>query len=426
MISAREAAFRSLIKCEQNNSYTNLEIDSAIKKFGLEGAERALYTTLVYGVTERRITLDYRLSLFTHTPWDELAPELRTILRIGGYQILYLDRIPESAAVNESTALAHLHAPRGAHNLVNAVLRELCRKKDYFPLPEDRVGALSVKYSVPSELIGIWERSYGEEKTLEILEATFCRPRVTLRVNTLKITADTLISKLDERGVKSEYGKIEGSVVLDISASLSDMMDLINDGYCFVQDMSSQTAVKMLDPKEGELIVDCCSCPGGKSFGAAIEMQDKGRIYSFDLHKNKLSLVEKGAKKLGIEIISTAERDGRHPDSDLIGRCDRVICDVPCSGLGVIAKKPEIRYKELSDIKRLPEIQYAILSASVGYLKPGGRILYSTCTINSAENEDIVERFLKENSEYTLVEQKTFFPTTQSDGFYAAVIEKRT
>ena len=204
MISAREAAFRSLIKCERNKSYTNLEIDSAIKKFGLEGAERALYTTLVYGVTERRITLDYRLSRFTHTPWEELAPELRTILRIGGYQILCLDRIPESAAVNESTALAHRHAPRGAHNLVNAVLRELCRKKNEFPLPEGRVEALSVKYSVPTELIGIWERSYGEEKTLEILEATFCRPRVTLRVNTLKITADTLISKLDERGVKSK------------------------------------------------------------------------------------------------------------------------------------------------------------------------------------------------------------------------------
>lgn len=424
MISAREAAFRSLIKCEQNKSYTNLEIDSAIKKIGLEGAERALYTTLVYGVTERRITLDYRLSRFTHTPWDELAPELRTILRIGGYQILCLDRIPESAAVNESTELARRHAPRGSHNLVNAVLRELCRKKKDFPLPDDRVEALSVKYSVPCALIGIWEASYGQEKTLEILEATFCRPCVTLRVNTLKITADDLITRLCERSIDAQKGNVEGSVVLDPSASLSDMIDLIEDGYCFVQDLSSQTAVKMLAPEADELIADCCSCPGGKSFGAAIEMKGRGKIHSFDLHKNKLSLVDKGAKKLGIEIISTAERDGRIPDPELIGKCDRVICDVPCSGLGVIAKKPEIRYKELSDIVRLPEIQYSILAASVGYLKSGGHILYSTCTINSAENEAVVNRFLAENAGYRLIEQKTFFPTPQSDGFFAAVIEK--
>ena len=424
MIGAREAAYRSLIKCEQNKSYTNLEIDAAIKRFGLEGAERGLYTTLVYGVTERRITLDYRLSRLCHTPWEELAPEVRAILRIGGYQILYLDRIPESAAVNESTGLAKRMAPRGSHGMVNAVLRELCRKKNDFPLPDDRLDALPVKYSVPRELIGIWERSYGTETALEILEATFCRPCVTLRVNTLKTTPDKLLSVLSGRGIKAGHGDIEGSVVLDITASLSDMLDLIEDGSCFVQDVSSQTAVKMLAPAADELIVDCCACPGGKSFGAAIEMKGRGKLCSFDLHKSKLSLIDKGAKKLGIDIITTAERDGRNPDPDLIGKCDRVICDVPCSGLGVIAKKPEIRYKELSDIERLPEIQYAILSASVGYLKNGGRILYSTCTINSAENEQVVDRFLSESQGYRLIEQKTFIPTPQSDGFFAAVIEK--
>jgi 16S rRNA (cytosine967-C5)-methyltransferase len=307
---------------------------------------------------------------------------------------------------------------------VNAVLRELCRKRSDFPLPKDRLDALSIRYSVPRGLIEIWESSYGEEKAIEILEATFCRPCVTLRVNTLKASAESLISMLCDRKIKAEKGDVEGSVVLDVTASLSDMLDLIEDGLCFVQDASSQAALRMLGPKEDELIVDCCACPGGKSFGAAIEMQGRGRLFSFDLHKSKLSLIDKGAKKLGIDIISTAERDGRKPDPELIGKCDRVICDVPCSGLGVIAKKPEIRYKELSDIDRLPEIQYAILSASVGYLKDGGRILYSTCTINSRENEDNVDRFLKEHSGYKLIEQKNFFPTTQSDGFFAAVIEK--
>ncbi len=425
MISAREAAFRSLVKCEQSGSYTNLEIDSKIKKFGLEGPERALYTTLVYGVTERTITLDHRLSRLTRGDWTALAPEVRTILRIGGYQILYLDRIPESAAVNESTELARRHAPRGAHNLVNAVLRQLCRTKNDFPLPDDPKQALSIRYSVPEALIDIWERSYGEQKTLEILEATFSRPQVTLRVNTLKNSDDELIMKLDGRGVKAEKAGLDGAVALDGSASFADMTDLIEDGSCFVQDLSSQSAVRMLAPLPGELIVDTCACPGGKSFSCAVEMQGKGEIHSFDLHKNKLPLIEKGAAKLGIDIITVAERDARHPDESLVGRCDRVICDVPCSGLGVIAKKPEIRYKDLCDIERLPAVQYAILCASVGYLKPGGRILYSTCTINSRENEDNVERFLNENSGYILIEQRTFFPTPQSDGFYAAIIEKK-
>lgn len=426
MIGAREAAFRSLLKCEQSGSYTNLEIDSKIKKFGLEGPEKSLYTMLVYGVTERRITLDWRLSRLTRGDWEAVAPEVRTILRIGGYQILYLDRIPERAAVNESTELARRHAPRGAHNLVNAVLRELCRRKDEFPLPNDRIAALSVRFSVPETLINIWESSYGEEKTLEILEATFSRPSVTLRVNTLKNTADELLSKILEQGVIAEKGVLDGSVVLSPTSSLADIFNLIEDGSCFVQDASSQTAVKMLAPGEGELLADTCACPGGKSFSAAVEMHGQGEIHSFDLHKNKLSLIEKGAKKLGIDIITVAERDARKPDESLIGRCDRVICDVPCSGLGVIAKKPEIRYKNLSDIERLPEVQYDILCASVRYLKPGGRILYSTCTINSRENEDIVARFLNDHSDYTLIEQKTFFPTMQNDGFFAAVIRKKS
>lgn len=424
MISAREAAFRSLVKCEQSGSYTNLEIDSKIKKYGLVGPERSLYTTLVYGVTERQITLDYRLSRLTRGDWAALAPEVRTILRLGGYQILYLDRIPESAAVNESTELARRHAPRGAHNLVNAVLRQLCRTKNEFPLPKERRAALSVRYSVPESLIEIWERSYGEEKTLEILEATFARPSVTLRVNTLKNTSDELVSKLVKRGVNAQKGSLEGSVALAPSASLADMFDLIEDGSCFVQDLSSQTAVKMLAPKEGHLLVDTCACPGGKSFCAAVEMHGRGEIHSFDLHKSKLSLIEKGAKKLGIDIITVAERDARKPDEALVGRCDSVICDVPCSGLGVIAKKPEIRYKDIESIDRLPEVQYDIFCASVGYLKPGGRLLYSTCTINSRENEDIVTRFIEEHPDFLLIEQKTFFPTTHSDGFFAAVIEK--
>ena len=420
-VSAREAAYRSLVRCENDGSYTNLEIDSKIKKYRLEGAERSLFTVLVYGVTERRLTLDFRLSPCVTGGLGRLAPEVVTVLRLGAYQILYLDRIPDSAAVNESVELARRHCPGGAHKLVNAVLRELCRTKDTPPpFPADPHEAAEVRYGVPRGLIELWTGSYGAEKTEEILIALSVRPPVTVRVNTLKTTVGELAGLLGGR-----EGPVPHSLILDEKTVPEILRRVLSDGLCYVQDLSSQEAVAALDVRPGMTVVDVCCCPGGKSFASALAMENDGAIYSFDLHENKLSLVTGTAAKLGIDVVTAAARDAREPDPDLFGKADRVICDVPCSGLGVIAKKPEIRYRDLSAAEKLPGLQFEILRASASYLKPGGRMLYSTCTLNRAENEEVVSRFLAETPEFALLSEQTFFPSPTNDGFFAAVMEKR-
>lgn len=423
---ARKAAFLSLIRAEKSGSYTNLEIDSKIKKFGLAGAERALYTALVYGVTERRITLDFRLAPLVSGGLDRLASEVLCILRLGAYQIIYLDRVPNSAAVNESVILAKEFAPR-ARGLVNAVLRSLCRTLDDPPaLPDDPVLRAEIEYGVPRGIIALWNGCYGEEKTREILDGLSRRPLTALRVNTLKTTPEALASRLAEGGYTARPGDAESSLILSGPGSPETLRAALEDGLCFVQDLSSQTAVGMLGVREGDFVIDCCCCPGGKTFAAALATGGRGSVRAFDLHENKLSLVSRTAERLGVGgIIGTAARDARDPDPALYGKADRVICDVPCSGLGVIAKKPEIRYRALESAARLPELQLAILAASSRYLKSGGRLLYSTCTLNGAENGGVTAAFLESADGFSLIGERTFFPTPQNDGFYAAVIEKK-
>ena len=424
-VSAREAAYRSLIRCEQSGSYTNLEIDAKIKKYGLEGAERALYTRLVYGVTEKKITLDFRIAAHLRGDMRDLAPEAATVLRLGAYQVLYLDRVPDSAAVNESVELARRHAPGGAHNLINAVLRALCRAKDSPPpLPDDRLAALEVAYAVPRGVIALWEHSYGEEKARLILDALDGPQQIALRVNTLKTTVERLAAELAEAGVAASPAEPDGCLLLDDGVLPPAVRAAVADGRCFVQDRASQLAVAALAPGPGELVADLCACPGGKTFAAALLMGNKGEVRAFDLHENKLSLVASGAASLGLTCVCVAARDARDPDPALVGKCDRVICDLPCSGLGVIAKKPEIRYRDLDSVARLPELQFEILRAAASCVKPGGRLLYSTCTLNADENENVVARFLDSAPSFAAVASQTVFPSPSTDGFFFSVLAR--
>ncbi len=424
MISAREAAYRSLVKMKTKSAYSNLEVDSAIKKYSLEGAERSLFSALVYGVTERLITLDYYISAFSTKAVDKLDFEVLTVLRLSAYQIFFLDRVPDHAAVNEGVELAKRRCKRGSEGFVNAVLRKLIQNKNNIKMPTQKRELLSVKYSVPEWIIELWLNGYGEEKCLEILEGINKTPRMTLRVNTLVNTRVSLSQKLEEAGIATEPTDTLSGLRLLTNASYDMLKNAADNGF-YIQDEASQKAVAMLAPKAGDFIIDTCACPGGKSFGAAITMENEGRLLSIDLHESKLSLIEKGACNLGIEIIETRAHNSRECISEFIGKADRVICDVPCSGLGVIAKKPETRYKDKNDVQRLPQIQYEILNASANYLKEGGTLLYSTCTLNPAENEDIVNAFLSNKSEFSLKEMRTFFPVAgESDGFFVAVLQK--
>lgn len=438
-ISAREAAFDSLTLCEKDGKYSNLEIDARIVRCKLEGAEKNLFTALVYGVIERKITLDYIIGKLSSRPIESLDKSIKIILRLGLYQIIYLDRVPDSAAVNESVKLAKKAVP-AASAFVNAVLRGFLRVLDrqafMYPDRNDYTRYLSVRYSVSDDVVNTLMKT-GED--IEKLLSAFERqPLPTLRVNTLKITADELVKKLFSEGITYAAAKYSDFGLRLTDGKITEFItELIDKGYVYIQDEASQIATIAAGAKPKQIVIDTCACPGGKSFSLAILMNNEGEVYSFDLHKNKLSLVKKGADKLGITIIKTEEKNGTVLDEALIKKADIVLCDVPCSGLGVIAKKPEIRYKSCEDFERLPEIQYSIIKNSSNYVKSGGVLCYSTCTVNPAENGEVVKRFLLENNDFILEDflvgglesqdgMLTLYPHIhETDGFFVAKLRRK-
>ncbi len=415
MKNPRRLAFESLKKCEADGKYSNLEVTSRLCKNDLDERDRGLYTALVYGVIEKKITLD--TLILTLSDRKVLDKDTLTALRLGLYQILFMDRIPDHAAINESVSLVKStsRAP-----FVNAVLRRAVREKE--SLAERLVSAgESAVYSFPEWIIELWREGYGEERKTALLEAFSKKPPVTLRVNTLKITPDALLEKLPS----AEKHPFADDILVLREGGVEKLYGY-EEGLFFVQGTSSRVAVKALGLAGGERVIDTCACPGGKSFTAAIDMGNKGEIFSFDLHRSKLSLIEKGAKRLGLDIISADENNAYFPKEVLIGTADAVICDVPCSGLGIVAKKPDIKYKEREEIERLPEIQKKILEKSVLYLKKGGRLLYSTCTLNPRENERVTDAFLKENEGYKRLGSPTtvFAEEGYEDGFFYDIIVK--
>lgn len=375
----RALAIRSLLRIEKSGKYSNLEIDSAVESSHLTDADRRLFSRLVYGVLERKITLDAVIADFSKRPPEKLDPECRAALRVGLYQIKYSDRIPDHAAVSATVDAAG----EKYKSYVNGVLRSYLRNKDGYSLPVPEYGAerLSVLYSVSPGVAAILTDSYGEERAEEILSSFTGEGAVCLRLNTLKN------APLPD-GARPCEGPLFGIAAFVDSVS-PDVRRGIESGDWFVEDCSSILCSEVLGAMPGETVADVCAAPGGKSFSTALRMKNEGVVLSFDLHGNKLSLVEKGAERLGITVIRTEKRDGRDPRPDLADACDRVLCDVPCSGLGVISKKPEIRYKTKDDIVRLPEIGKELLAASASYVAPGGVLVYSTCTLNKKENEDV-------------------------------------
>lgn len=431
-MNVREAVYRSLIRIEKEKKYSSLELDSVISDMDLQGNDKAFFTTLLYGVIERKITLDYIISVYSNRPLNRLDLATVVILRLGLYQLFFLDRVPISAAVNESVKLAARYSSR-SKGFINSILRKASLEKE-IPLPDkerDFLFYLSVKYSLPSSICSIWQHDYSEfgEDFLSFVNSS---PFITLRVNTLKCTMEDVCEKFSN--VSQKCSLAPSGVKLTSRVPISEL-ELVKGDY-FVQDEASQTAVEVLGAEKGETVIDVCACPGGKSFGAAIDMENCGRVYSLDIHKSKLSLISSGAKRLGIDIIIPREHDSSSAICELLGSADRVICDVPCSGLGVIAKKSDLRYKDLDDLASLSELQYKILCSSAGYLKEGGVLVYSTCTLHKAENEDIVNKFLSEHSGFSLAPfivgkiscqgMLTLFPHIHStDGFFIAKIVKQ-
>ena len=432
---ARALALQILNRTDSQGQYTNLALDSALKKSALSAPDKALVTVLVYGVTERRLTLDFIADALSSRPTESLDGTVRNLLRMGLYQLRYLDRVPAHAAINETVALA----PKRARGFVNAVLREYTRRGNDVVFPDrqkDLYRYLSVTYSVPVPLCKKLTEIFGKERGETILEAFGHAPPVTLRVNTLKTSPEQMTSELCELGYR-----VQASDVLSTALRVPDFVPSgapqLTEGRVFVQDLASQICVEALGACPGERVIDACACPGSKTFGTAIRMQNEGQILAYDLHKSKLSLIESGAERLGISIIEVRERDARLHDPDLRNFADRVLCDVPCSGFGVLGKKPEIRYKDLSDAAALSDIQFAILQNCCRYVKDGGVLIYSTCTIFPEENEQNVARFLASHPEFSPEDfsfggicskdgMLTLTPDEHgTDGFFIAKLVKR-
>ena len=393
MKSARQTAFEILNKIQRDNSYSNLALDHALDKADTDNKEKKFVSALVYGVTERRITLDYNFSLYLSQPIKKLKPEVLTALRLGAYQILFMDKIPVSAAVNESVKLAKKNGAAFASGLVNAVLRKIISNG----LKTD--GSMSVNYSAPEWLCDMWCKSYGRENAEKLLEASFGAVDTVLRVNTEKIDADNLINLLAEEGFVCETGgNVENSAVVK-SGGAVHKTEAYKKGLFHVQDAASQLCCKALGVQENETVIDICAAPGGKSFTLAENMKNTGRIISCDIYEHRLKLISYGAERLGLTNIETVRNDGNvfNPDFPL---ADKILCDVPCSGLGVIRKKPEIRFKKCEEVDKLQDLQYSIMCISSRYLKIGGVMVYSTCSLNPNENEKIVEKFLTEHDNF--------------------------
>lgn len=412
---ARECALHIVRRVCEQGAYSNIEIATAVKKYGLIGVDRAFCVALANGVIERVYPLDHLISKASGRKTEDIDKELLAVLRLGFLQLYYMN-VPDMAACNESVALVKNKGRRG---FVNAVMRGACRNKAQLMQDlEDRAEGY-VKASLSSDIYSLIAKQYPESAE-QIAQAFYSRNALCLRVNTLKTTAKALSESLKARGAEVEA---QGKALL-VTGGADVALEAVNEGLAFVQGLSSQAAVEALQAKEGQTVIDACACPGGKTLGAALDMGGKGRVISMDLHANKLTLIEKSAAKLGIEIVETKAHDGRKPVEGFYEIADRVICDVPCSGLGAIKGRPEIRYKSLDTIQNLIETQRAILEGAWSYLKKGGRMVYSTCTINKDENEGVLVPFVKASGA-RLVSTRTVLPTEENhDGFYIAVLEK--
>ncbi|MDE5994780.1 MAG: 16S rRNA (cytosine(967)-C(5))-methyltransferase RsmB, partial [Oscillospiraceae bacterium] len=379
---------------------------------------------LVYVVIARIITVDYILSMILSQPINRLKPQVLTVLRMGVYQIKFMDKIPVSAAVNEGVKLIKQQGFSFASGLVNSVLRKTANSEILYPEKNDSIEYLSIRYSCPADLVQKYISDYGLENAVGILSTSLENPPLIIRVNTLKISPEKLIERLKAEDIEACACGLNGALTVKNGNIFAT--DCYSEGLFHVQDLASQMCINALDPKPCETVLDMCAAPGGKSFTIAEKMQNKGKIYSFDLYEHRLSLINSGAERLGIDIIQSQVRDASSTYDD-IPNADKILCDVPCSGLGVIRRKPEIKYKDLGFIDKLTDLQYNIICSASAYLKNGGRLVYSTCSLNKAENEKVCERFLKLHKDFTLIDgyPVTLMPhTDKTDGFFFAVFTK--
>ena len=430
MPDPRTEAVRLLTKFEKDASYSAIALSEALKNIDFaDSRDVSFAVSLVYGVLEHKITLDYNISLYLTSSVKKLKPVVLNCLRIGAYQLLYLDKVPQRAAVNESVRIVKKLGFSFASGLVNAVLRKIASSGLILPDDSNQEEYLSVRFSVDLSIARMLIRDYGFEKAQNILDVFSGRRPIYIRHNTLRCTGEQLKASLEADGVSFKETELEGCISISDTGDIS-RLSAYKNGYFHVQDMASQICCKLLGAKGGERIIDCCAAPGGKSFTVAQYMENCGSLISCDMYEHKISLINSGAKRLGITVIDAVCSDAVRLNT-LYSEADRVLCDVPCSGIGVMGRKPEIRYKNEADFSSLPEIQKNILYSCSEMVRKGGVLIYSTCTLNKKENEEICEGFLRDHPDFHISDDAdyksltdrfiTFLPDKNgSDGFFIA------
>ena len=387
--------------CRAEGGWVNSALKEQLAHDRLDRRDAALATRLAYGVLQNRALLDHYLQQLLTGRLKDLRPALRDILHLGLYQILFLDKIPDSAAVNEAVDLAKRYCKKqkNAAPLVNGVLRNAVRNRDTLKAPDD----LATKYSHPAGLVALLKSYVGEERLEIMLAANNAAPDTVIQVNTLRTTAAKLMVRLESEGVEAApHPWMENCLILKSTGALEKLPAFL-DGAFYVQDAAARLAVDCAEIPEGEyLVTDCCAAPGGKSFAAAMALGGRGRIVSSDIHEHKVPLMEKGAERLGFANMHPRHFDATVFDRSLENKVDFALVDVPCSGYGIIRKKPDIREKDPDTMKELPQLQLQILQNQARYVRPGGVLIYSTCTLVRRENEGVVEKFLKTNPEFRL------------------------
>ncbi len=435
--SARQIAYEILLKIEVSEAYSNLAIDSAVKMYNPDSTDCAFISRLVYGVVERKITLDYAISQYLSKSIKKTKPEILTILRLGAYQILFMDKIPGSAAVNESVKLAKNNKCDFASGLVNAILRRISQNKLVINDNLTEIEKISVDYSVPEDTVKFLIFHYGKDNAEAFLKASLEPKEIYIRVNTVKTTTQHLKDLLIKENVKVSDTYLKDALKIEINNAVYNLESFKN-GLFHVEDLSSQLCVEALELFPEATAIDVCAAPGGKTFTAAQYMENKGTIYSCDIYSQRTDLIKDGAERLGLDCVKPFVNDATVLNENL-PQMDRVLCDVPCSGLGIIGKKPEIKYKKLDDTKSLLPIQKQILETCSKYVKSGGRLVYSTCSVNPNENRKICDAFLKANPDFYSVkalpnieravdegDYLTLFPHKNNcDGFFIATFHRK-
>lgn len=433
MSDARFAAAKLLIRQRESGAFSNILLGSALSEAGLSERDKAFAAALFYGCVEREMTLNFILSQYSRLPVEKIEPQAKIILHMGIYQLMYMPSVPDSAAVNESVKLCKKLKLYSAEGFVNGLLRNFLRsekKVDYSGLQTEE--RFSVEYSCPKELCAKWITEYGEDNAIKALKASLGAPPIYARVNTTKISDDDLVKLLKKEGVSASVNpKLSGCIRLEKTGDI-ERLDSFKKGYFHIQDVSSQLCCHTLKPIVNETVLDICAAPGGKSFTMAEMMGNNGRVLAMDLYEQRAGLIEQGAERLGLRIIEVKENNATRYNEE-IPLADKVLCDAPCSGLGVIRRKPEIKYKKLEYFAELPILQKAILDVSSRYVKVGGTLVYSTCTLSRAENDEVAADFAASHPDFSPIvmpipyadaansSTRTFFPEEDGgDGFFTA------